>query len=97
MVQTNIEIPTALRMMTKATDMPYVFELGGSGTLYGLQLLGRGYLTCLNLKDTKKARVTSAERWEPDNLREVIGDTPLLSLTVCPLTIASPWCKVMHP
>ena len=88
-MQANIDMPTALRMMSEATNLPHVFEdvgecveLGGGDILYALQLLGRVYLACLNW-DTKRVCVTPAERWEPDNLREVIGGTPLLSLDVC--------------
>lgn len=88
-MQTNIDMPTALRMMTEATSMPHVFEdvgecveLGGGDILYALQLLGRVYLACLNW-DTKRVCVTPVERWEPDNLRDCIDGTPLLSLDVC--------------
>lgn len=85
-MQTNIDMPTALRMMSGATRMPHVFEdvgecveLGGGDILCALQLLGRVYLACLNW-DTKRVCVTPAERWEPDNLRDCIDGTPLLSL-----------------
>ncbi len=88
-MQANIDMPTALRMMTEATHMPHVFEdvgecveLGGGDILYALQLLGRVYLACLNW-DTKRVCVTPAERWEPDNLRDCIDGTPLLSLDQC--------------
>ena len=88
-MQTNIDMPTALRMMTEATRMPHVFEdigecveLGGGDILYALQLLGRVYLACLNW-DTKRVCVTPVERWEPDNLRDCIDGTPLLSLDRC--------------
>ncbi|BAP88213.1 uncharacterized protein E1O_10820 [Burkholderiales bacterium GJ-E10] len=88
-MQTNIDMPTALRMMTEATRMLHVFEdvgecveLGGGDILYALQLLGRVYLACLNW-DTKRVCVTPVERWEPDNLRDCIDGTPLLSLDCC--------------
>ncbi|WP_297393499.1 hypothetical protein [Acidiferrobacter sp.] len=49
-MQTNVDMSTALRMMTQPTDMPHVFEdvgecveLGGDDALYALQLQGRVY------------------------------------------------------
>ena len=88
-MQTNIDMPTALRMMTEATSLPHVFEdvgecveLGGGDILYALQLLGRVYLACLNW-DTKRVCVSPVERWEADNLRDCLDGTPLLSLDRC--------------
>jgi hypothetical protein len=82
-------MPTALRMMTEASNMPHVLEdvgecveLGGGDILYALQLVGRVYLACLSW-DTKRVCVYSVERWEPDNLCDWIEGTPLLSLGYC--------------
>lgn len=85
----KFDISAAMQMMSHATHMPHVFEdvgecveLGCGDILYALRLRDQLYLACLN-GDTQRVCVTPVERWEPDNLRDCLDGTPLISLDQC--------------